>query len=608
MSIQAVHEVRLNLDALTYAQKVWEAIDTPLSLSCFIMCKYDEHEQLISKKIDPLSYVDPLGFYLDYQSVSLLTKYPHLDTGIDTERVAKAKFDEAEDRCLRTNVRFRLRDSGHLFDERVERILSGASRKISQVLGNVPSLERLSFSFGPGAAYGVRRETSVFNKVTSTLECTYAFVDKLQEFLEEFPGWIPEGIHDVKVVPGSQLTFVPKNAKTDRAICIEPLLNGLYQKGIGTYLRKRLMSHGINLDDQGVNQKLASLAHTSSLATVDFASASDTIAYRTVMDLLPFDWFQALEIARCPRYEYRGEWKNFQKFSSMGNAYTFELETLIFYALAYACCLELGLEVKTGVNLSVYGDDVIIPQSAFDLFSEVAVVCGFAVNKEKSFFKGQFFESCGHDYFSGIPVRPFLIKKRLNRLLPSFYAANTIRRIQNRLPADLGFPGVNRNSVLHRFNGVHAWVVGRIPHDFRVVGPEGYGDGHLIGELDQAATSRPSRVTRDRQFDGWWFHTYAERPIRIKLDECPQAYALYFVRDPIEERAALSLSSRVVPTCSEPLHNGSGYATRGKTRVQRTRTLCHGSWKGYKDEYWISDYPNVAYYDRVPTFQSVVAS
>lgn len=592
MSIQAAHKVRMNLDALTYAQKVWEAMDTAVSLSCAILLREGEHKQLVSKTVNSLSYVDPFDFFRDYQAVKLLSKYPYLNTGINTQEVAKEKFDWAEDLCKRTNVRWRMRESGHLFEARVESVISRALRKISHILGDVPALERMDFSFGPGAAYGVRGETSVFNKVTSALECTYAFVDKLQEFLEEFPGWIPEGVHDVRVVPGSQLAFVPKDAKTDRPICIEPLLNGLYQKGVGTYLRKRLKSFGINLDDQSVNQKLAEKAFRCHLATVDFSSASDTIAYRIVLDLLPIDWFQFLEVARCPRYQYRGEWSNFQKFTSMGNAYTFELETLIFYALAYACCEELGLEVRTGENLSVYGDDVIIPQSAFDLFSEVAIACGFALNHEKSYSSGPFYESCGHDYFLGTLVRPFLIKKRLNKLLPAFYASNVIRRLQSRLPAVSGIHSRDsRNSVLHRLDGVHAWVVGRIPRDFRVVGPEGYGDGHLIGELDEAVTSRPSRVSRHRQYDGWWFRTYAESPIRVNPGEWPIAYALYFTRaSKDEERPEFKLPS-LLDGIREPLDNGSGYAVRGKTRLTRLRVLCHGTWHGYKQDYWISDYP-----------------
>jgi hypothetical protein len=306
------------------------------------------------------------------------------------------------------------------------------------------------------------------------------------------------------------------------------------------------------------------------------------------MDLLPFPWFEFLDVARSPCYLDGSRWRTFQKFSSMGNAYTFELETLIFYSLAYACCEVLGIKPVTGVNLSVYGDDVIIPQDAFDLFSEVSVACGFKLNDEKSFREGEFFESCGHDYFSGYLVRPFLIKKKLDKLLPSFYAANTIRRLQKRIRS---LPGVDvdLSSVRRRLDGVHRWVVGCIPSDLRVLGPEGYGDGHLIAELDEAVTSRPSRVTRHRQFDGWWFRSYVEQPIRLTPGEWPMAYALYFTRGLADEdEASLHRDALVIP---ESVDNGSGYSVRGRTRVRRLRVFCHSTWQGHLRPYGISDYP-----------------
>lgn len=421
----------------------------------------------------------------------------------------------------------------------------------------------------------------MFNKVTADLECTYVFADKLQEFLEEFPGWFPEGFHSVKLVPGSQLTFVLKDAKTMRPICIEPLLNGLYQKGAGSYLRKRLRSVGINLDDQSVNQKLAEMAIVWKLATADFTSASDTFAYLLVMNLLPYEWFEFLDVARCPRYQIGNEWKNFHKFTSMGNAYTFELETLIFFALASACTEELGIEVKVGENLSVYGDDVIIPQEAFDLFSEVTKCCGFELNEEKSFSKGVFFESCGHDYFNGDLVRPFLVKKRLNSLLPAFYAINTTKRIANRIPLETKRHGLSpmgdRERTVDHLRDLHSWCVGRVPKRFRALGPEGYGDGHIIAGFD---ASRPSR---DRTWDGWWFRTYAERALKVRKDNWPMAYALYYTRhqgiDSSPDDRYKGPSWGDFYKAPEPLDNGSGYTVRGKTRVVFSKVFCHGAWQ-----------------------------
>lgn len=580
MSIQVARRLRMKLDALSYAQRVWEAMDTATSLSCYILARNGEMSQLVRKSVRALDYLDPFDFYRDYQSVKLLSKYPFLETGIDTEEVARLKFKESEDACLRTNVRWRMRENnGWLFNPRVERVITLAQRKISSILGDVPSLEQVDFGFGPGAAYGVRKETSVFNKVSAPLECTYVFADKAPEFLSEFPGWIPPGTATINLVQGNQLAFVPKDAKTDRPICIEPLLNGMYQKGFGSYIRDRLRKFGINLRDQGVNQKLASTAHIDGLATVDFSSASDTISYRIVLDLLPWDWFEALDVARSPCYEDGKEWKTFQKFSSMGNAYTFELETLIFYALACACCEEQGVNFETGRNLSVYGDDVIIPRSVYDLFSEVGVACGFAINHEKSFHEGPFYESCGHDYFNGTFVRPFLLKKRINTLLPAFYAANTLKRLASRLEKarieSMGCLLFKRrlaayHDVARRLGEIHRWVVCRIPDRLRVLGPEGYGDGHLVSALDAAVTSPVSKVSRHSSWDGWWYQSYADVAVVISLDSYPAAYALYFTM----RRKSNSLFGEPIT-----LRNGDGYTVRGHTVLQRSRQFCHSEWR-----------------------------
>jgi hypothetical protein len=553
-------------------------------LSCHLLAKYGEYKQLVSLAIDPANYVDAQSFFLDHQSTQLLSKYPYLPTGINTKVVAREKFHQAELACLETNARFR-KSSVHPFEGDVERILYTARRKIAEILGDVPDLEDMDFNFGPGAAYGVRGDTSVFNKVAATLECTYAFTTILSDFLSEFPGWINTGTHDVKLCEGSELTFVPKNAKTDRAICIEPLLNGLYQKGVGSWIRDRLKRFGIDLRDQRVNARLASTAHLSGLATVDFASASDTIAYALVLDLLPIDWFEFLDVARCPRYEDDDGWKSFQKFSSMGNAYTFELESLIFYALAYACMQEEGVRPMTGVNLSVYGDDVIIPQVCYDLFARVTGVCGFTVNNEKSFKNGLFYESCGHDYFNGTLVRPYLIKEKLDGL-KTYYAINSLARISRRIPPDPAHKAGSRYAIRSALKACHSRIVNSLPSHFRVAGPEGYGDGHLIANTDEFIGGHPRL---HKVFDGFVFSTYTEVPVVRKIatkdavegGENPlpfgnKGYALYFVRAQVAPPPRVLYGVKEIPRAVD---HGVGYAVRGKTRIQKVASLCfHEHW------------------------------
>ena len=420
------------LDALSYAARFYEAIDTAVSLSCAILLRNGEHEQLARKSIKPTSYVNPSLFYRDFQAVKLLSKYPALKTGIDTGRVATLKFLECEDVCRRTNERFRELESQGINPD-VQAVLHRTAQKISLVLGDVPKLEDIDLSFGPGAAYGVRGDTSSYTKLNAELECTHDFTSILGDFLSEVPGWVREDLANVKLVQGSEYAVVPKDAKTDRPINIEPLLNGMVQRGYGKFIRGRLKRFGIDLDDQSINQRLAGDALKKGLATVDFSSASDTIASGLVLHLLPIDWFIALDTVRSKRVGTGNVWLNLQKFSAMGNGYTFELETLIFYCLATATCEILGVPYQTCESLSVYGDDVIIPAAAFEKYAEVAEVCGFSINTEKSYSDGLFYESCGHDFFDGHFVRPLFLRKQIKELDHAFFAANNVIRFFNRL-------------------------------------------------------------------------------------------------------------------------------------------------------------------------------
>lgn len=579
---RTLQNVRCRVSALDLAPRVLESINTPVSLACALLLKYGEHKQLAEKKIDPRDYRSAASFAKDHQSVKLLAKFPKLKTGIDTKAVGRQKFLAAEIQCMKTNARFRDHSSGSKqFEPRVERILSNARRKIAKILGPVPSFSEMDFRFGPGATFGVRGETSPFNKLVADLECTDAMVPTLQEFLEEFPGWMIPGVYDVTVIPGSELAFVSKDATTDRPICIEPLLNGLMQKGIGSWIRLCLKRVGLDLDDQTANQKLASMALELGLATVDFQSASDTIAFLIVLELLPIEWVNLLERCRSPNFWDGHHWVSFHKFSSMGNAYTFELETLIFYSLAKACCDELGIEAHIRENMSVYGDDVIIPSGAFDLFQEVSEICGFTVNKKKSFKDGLFYESCGHDYFNGEFVRPFLWKREFSKLTSAFYAANTIKRM-----AKLSNTLLSKEGCDVRFLPVYNQCVAGIPSRLRRKGPEGFGDGHLISDFDEATPP----LARDG-WCGYLFDSFQESAILYspKGDGgWPASYALYnamsasqswdrTVPDDIDGRelAIWALQLKL----QEPSRPSRGYSVRGRTKLKKARTFCpSGRW------------------------------
>lgn len=580
---------KIRISTLGYALQVYEALDTPVSLSCWLLAKYGEFDQLVQKGVDPLHYSNPTDFFLDYQAVKLLSKQPKLPVSLDPRQTAMKTFIDFEIKCFQTNTRLFERTASYP-GSRVDRIMFGAKRKIASILGDVPSLSALNFEFGPGANFGVRGETSVYNKVTSTLECTFAMLAHAGSFLNEFPGWVRKDSVQVRPVFGSELTFVPKDAKTERPICIEPLLNGLYQKGVGSYIRKRLRSQGVNLNDQSINQKMAARAYDGGLSTVDFRSASDSIAYALVLELLPFPWVQFLDVARSPCYTIDGKTYSFQKYSSMGNAYTFELETLIFFALAIAVCEELDIPAIVGHNVHVYGDDVIIPREAFDLFVEVSSHCGFTVNNTKSYKHGCFFESCGSDYFMGHYVRPLLLKKDVVTIRDAYYAINSLLSVMGVL-AELGrkVENARADQVVRNLHRVHARLVYRIPRGYRYLVPSGAGDCGLHADFDVA---RPALAR-----DGWCGYRYvgvSEEPLKRKpkpdltcvSDDVgigvasdgsahpvwPMAYALYFAGKSYSEiwRGEGDIPTGVVKS--------GWYTTRNHTQLRRRAQFWFGQW------------------------------
>jgi len=230
---------------------------------------------------------------------------------------------------------------------------------------------------------------------------------------------------DLRSVEGAILFTVPKKSDIDRCACKEPDINMFLQKGVGAHIRKRLRRFGIDLNDQSRNRELAregSLLGT--LATLDLSSASDSITIETVRQLLPSEWFLYLNDIRSQAVSIDGELHRTEMFSSMGNGFTFELESLIFWALMRATSYFEGIP---GV-ISVYGDDIIIPSTLFPMGSWVLRLFGFSVNPKKSFHEGPFRESCGGHYYNGIDVTPFYLKRKPTHLTDLIRVVNQFRR------------------------------------------------------------------------------------------------------------------------------------------------------------------------------------
>lgn len=494
----------------TVATDLYESLNTPISLSCEILLRHGELEQLVRKSVLSESYNSSSKFADDYQAVGFLKKAPLEIPGVDTEAAAKEKFLEAEAACKLTNARIRQfvstpdRVSGP-----TRRVITTAMGKINEVLGSTVNSREWIYAcrFGPGGFNHPRVSglTSIYDKLQVRPSVSPDMAVVGVTLVQSNPHWARsitdsevEGYwpfvteEDVDVVPGNRVAFVPKTAVTDRTIAIEPLLNIYAQLGLGGMMRRRLRRVGINLDDQAPNQRAALKGSCDgSLATIDLSSASDTVARELVRLLLPPEWYARLDLCRSKFGEYEGKWLRYEKFSSMGNGYTFELETLLFWGLAIGVCSELEISAD---EVLVYGDDIVVPVAAYALLEEVLTFCGFSLNKLKSFASGPFRESCGKDYFGGTDVRPFFIKELPYEIETLFRLANGLRMRAHRWN--------NRNGCDRRLRAAWSTVVRAIPRSVRqhcrVPAHAGDSDG-LKSNWDESQTS--SFVVSNK--DGW---------------------------------------------------------------------------------------------------------
>jgi len=462
---------------------ILEALDCPRALTVALCYRYGEHRTLTELEVSPSDYFSLKDFRDAYAATALLSKASFLETGLDLKAEAMLKFKKFELQCRQTNARFRnlcfeAGYSGH----RVW-LLNAVTRKVQRILGELSIQEIFDHAnWGPGVSTLLKGEdvsaTNKFQLETGTTRDLYALLP-LDGLPYDFPIWqrhlLTTRYPTFQV--GNRVVTVPKDAKADRVIAIEPGLNLWFQKGIGSVIRKRLKRCGIDLNTQERNQLLARKgSKDSSLASVDFSSASDSISLGLIREVLPPDWFRLMDSCRSHYGIHNDVPTRWEKFSSMGNGFTFELESLIFYAAADATA-EL-LHSNRRKEISVYGDDVIIPVDCYELFSSFCEFLGFTVNQRKSFASGPFRESCGKHFYDGFDITPIYIKEIVSSVSTVFRLANAIRSWSHRRVFKLGCDSLLRKSWIH--------LVRIVPFTLRFKGSLGLGDGAFISNWDES--------------------------------------------------------------------------------------------------------------------------
>lgn len=381
---------------------------------------------------------------------SLLKKFSW-DTDEEALRQdAFAAFRARMSHMRRTNdFLVRLRNQPSL-DPRLHQALERAKLLAGFILGSLDTEEWfLRCRHSRGVTQGTTfRDTSLEAKLAFPVTTTRALIPLFAEYLEWdshlasalfWANLNKKQVFEVKEC--SRATSVPKQQDKCRMIAIETTLGMFFQQGLMSLMYERLALNGLDVTSLPERHKEWAMRGSISglVATIDFSSASDCVSTEIVKWILPQDWCSAVLQTRSPFISINNVEMESPIVSTMGNATTFPVETLVFYCLAIASVMETSGTYngswKTNPNrllsspeerasVSVFGDDCLLPTRSAACFIAWCNAVGFEVNKEKSYFdeKSKFRESCGGDYYCGRDVRGLYITSpsadRMSALAP----------------------------------------------------------------------------------------------------------------------------------------------------------------------------------------------
>jgi hypothetical protein len=396
------------------------------------------------------------------------------------------------------------------------------------------------------------------------------------------------------VVNYNKVTFVPKTAQMHRAIAVEPLMNVFLQLGVGDLLTRKLAKQGLNLRSQARNQLLARAGSNWGgvpdlrPVTLDLSMASDTLSIELVRELLPEEWFNLLDDLRSPSGMMDNVEVPYAKFSSMGNGFTFQLESMIFYALTCAVAKQLGFPHRKvnadSSSIAVYGDDIICPAGMALVLVDVLTYSGFVLNPDKSFLFGPFRESCGTDWFEGRDVRPLYLKRKVQNAKDLVFVANLCGRIYHNIDdtsCDMAF-----RAFLARF------CVSSLPALVRnnLLGPPTEDlEGHLHVSWDEG--QRSPFVLWDKEKQTWSYRSVKSKAREFRAKDGPLLLQLMdynscrsdftsdvsVVNNNTHNRMMTLLSFESCQMVSKPLNAGAVYRRKATRLILTTQTS--DSWR-----------------------------
>lgn len=147
----------------SYLKALTGELDSPVATALYQQFDKGDHNGLLRLDIDPARYTDPDLFRRDYLAVSILSKYPALNTGIDTKEVAIRGFWDAEAQCAEANRTFRAKLPTSLTSELTPHAVFHLARGIiHDTLGPYRDSELFANSrFSSGATVSLRRSMGI---------------------------------------------------------------------------------------------------------------------------------------------------------------------------------------------------------------------------------------------------------------------------------------------------------------------------------------------------------------------------------------------------------------------------------------------------------------
>jgi len=343
------------------------------------------------------------------------------------------------------------------------------------------------------------------------------------------------GIEVAQSEPASRLVAVPKTRTAPRLIAVEPSANQWCQQSVRSFLYSRIaaLRYGIGTsvsftDQPGSGALALNSSKSGSHATIDLSSASDRVStwlvermFRRNPELL---WYMsscrtryitnAIDDASPSLHKLR-------KFSTMGNALTFPVQSIIFYNI----CIGVGSYLTHSRHIEslsrqvrVYGDDLIVPVAWEPLIVQVLTALFLRVNESKTFVKGNFRESCGTDAFRGDDVTPIRVNTTDEESDPK------------RLPS---LVASSNNFHLGGFWRTAAWLMSTVP--WKQLVPKVQRDARAFGFTTFSGGVAPSTRKRRWNHDLHRWETLVIQPfakLRVVKQHAASSLLQYFTEEP----------------------------------------------------------------------------